>query len=115
MGGRLLGVTAALVLGMALAGTGKGPEGGIVPNITPDKETGIGKWNDGELEDLFKSGMLPDGDFIGNPMGEVVDETTSRLSDTDLKAVILYLRSLKPVRHRVERKKKGKSGATRDR
>ncbi len=101
--------------GMTLAGTGKGPEGGIVPNITPDKETGIGRWSDADIKDLFKLGMLPDGDFVGGPMGEVVDETTSRLKDADLKAVILYLRSLKPVRHRVEQKKKGKSGAARNR
>jgi len=48
----------------------------------------------------------PDGDFVGHEMGDVVDETTSRLKVADLKAIILYLRSLPPVFHRIERKKK---------
>ena len=101
--------------GMALAGTRKGPEGGVVPNITPDRETGIGRWSDADIKDLFKLGMLPDGDFVGGPMGEVVDKTTSRLTDADIKAVISYLRSLRPVRHLIETGKKGKSGAARNR
>ena len=92
--------------GMALAGTTKGPEGGLIPNITPDKETGIGRWSDGDLHEILKTGMLPDGDFVGDVMGEVVDETTGRLKIADLKAIILYLRSLPPVFHRIERKKK---------
>ena len=92
--------------GMALAGTTKGPEGGLIPNITPDKETGIGRWSDGDLQENLKSGMLPDGDFVGDVMGEVVDETTGRLKVADLKAIILYLRSVAPVFHRIERKKK---------
>ena len=100
---------------MTLAGTGKGPDGGIVPNITPDEETGIGKWSDADLEDLFKLGMLPDADFVGDVMGEVVDETTSKLTSAALKAVILYLRSVNPVRHRVEPKKKSNSSAARGR
>ena len=53
-----------------------------------------------------KVGMLPDGDFVGDVMGDVVDETTGRLKVADLKAIILYLRSLPPVFHRIERKKK---------
>lgn len=92
--------------GMALAGTTKGPEGGLIPNITPDKETGIGRWSDGDLQEILKSGMLPDGDFVGDVMGDVVDETTGRLKVADLKAIILYLRSVAPVFHRIERKKK---------
>ena len=92
--------------GMALAGTTKGPEGGLIPNITPDKETGIGRWSDGDLQEVLKSGMLPDGDFVGDVMGDVVDETTGRLKVADIKAIIHYLRSVAPVFHRIERKKK---------
>ena len=92
--------------GMALAGTTKGPEGGLIPNITPDKETGIGRWSDGDLQEVLKSGMLPDGDFVGDVMGDVVDETTGRLKVADIKAIIHYLRSVAPVFHRIEQKKK---------
>mgnify|MGYP001222242019 CR=1 FL=1 len=92
---------------MKLAGTPSGPEGGIIPNITPDQETGIGGWSDADLRSLFKMGMKPDFDFVGGAMGEVVANTTSRLTDADLAAVIVYLRSLSPVRHQVRRKKEG--------
>jgi len=90
---------------MTLAGTTRGPDGGIVPNITPDKETGIGRWSESDVRSVLKSGMLPDADFVGGAMGEVVDETTGRLSGPDLDAVTAYLRALRPVRHRVEKKK----------
>ena len=50
--------------------------------------------------------MLPDGDFVGSEMGEVVDRSTSKLTGADLAAVIGYLRSLPPISHRVQRKKK---------
>jgi len=91
---------------MQLAGTRDGPEGGLIPNITPDKPTGIGRWPDIDLEELLHSGMLPDGDFVGSEMGEVVDAGTSRLSDADRKAIIVYLRSVPPVDNKIEAKKK---------
>ncbi|MFQ5764031.1 MAG: c-type cytochrome [Rhodospirillales bacterium] len=87
---------------MALAGTAAGPEGGVIPNITPDRETGIGKWSDGDMLALLKLGMRPNADFVGDLMGEVVDGTTSRLGDADRRAIIRYLRAVAPVRHRVE-------------
>lgn len=93
---------------MAMAGTDNAPGGGIVPNITPDKKTGIGRWSDADLEELFESGMLPDGDFVGSDMGEVVDLTTSRLSKSDIKALIAALRALTPVDNKIEPKKKKK-------
>ena len=71
-----------------------------------DSKPSFCRWSDGDLREILKSGMLPDGDFVGDVMGEVVDETTGRLKVADLKAIILYLRSLPPVFHRLERKKK---------
>ncbi|MBI3451795.1 MAG: cytochrome c [Rhodospirillales bacterium] len=82
-----------------LAGTRDGPEGSKVPNITPDPETGIGKWSPGDLADLFKSGMTPDGDFVGATMAEVVRNSTSKMTDADLKAMIAYLRAVPPFRN----------------
>lgn len=80
-------------------------EGGVAPNITPDPETGIGQWNESAIVDLLKTGMLPDGDFVGGAMTEVVNYATSLLDDADLKAIAVYLKSVKPVRNKVERKK----------
>jgi hypothetical protein len=45
--------------------------------------------------------MTPDGDFVGGSMGEVVRNTTSKLGDDDLRAVVTYLRSLPPIDNRV--------------
>lgn len=94
---------------MRLAGTRDGPEGGVIPNITPDAETGIGKWSDGDLKSLLTTGMLPDFDFVGGGMGEVVRNTTSRLGAADLEAVIAYLRALPPIRHDLRTKKPASS------
>ncbi|ROR35193.1 c-type cytochrome [Inmirania thermothiophila] len=80
-----------------LAGNPDGPEGEVVPNITPDRETGIGRWRVGDLVEVLRSGMLPDGDFVGGAMGEVIDEGTSHLTDADLEAIARYLLSLPPI------------------
>ena len=82
---------------MLMAGTKDGPEGDSVPNITPHRETGIGRWSPLDLEFLLEIGMLPDGDFVGSSMGEVVDETTSQLTDDDRAAMVEYLLSLPAV------------------
>ncbi len=86
----------------AFSGTLDGPEGGRIPNITPDADTGIGRWSDGDIKSLFTMGMLPDGDFVGSGMAEVVENTTSKLTDADRDAIIVYLRSLPPLSKRIE-------------
>lgn len=78
-------------------------EGGSIPNITPDPETGIGKWSDADLTDLLKYGMTPDGDSVGGEMAEVVEGATGKLNDADLKAIIAYLRSIPPVKNAVRK------------
>lgn len=90
--------------GMAYAGNRKGPDGHAVPNITPDPETGLGKWSEGDIADVLRSGMTPDGDFVGGAMAEVVRNSTSKLTDSDLHAVVAYLKSLPPIRNKVEDK-----------
>ncbi len=94
---------------MHLAGTKYGPEGEVTPNITPDKETGIGKWPDRDLKDLFSIGLMPDGDFVGGSMGEFVTNTSSKWTKEDVDSIIIYLRSIAPVRNKVK-KDKAKSG-----
>lgn len=86
---------------LRFAGDPKAPGGGKVPNITPDPETGIGRWSSAEIEDLLASGMTPDGDSVGGEMGEVIRNSTSRLTPDDRKAMVAYLRQLAPVVHRV--------------
>jgi mono/diheme cytochrome c family protein len=59
------------VEGMELAGgltVFEKPFTARVPNITPDKETGIGAWSDAEIITAIRDGIRPDGSLIGPPM-----------------------------------------------
>src|SRR5205085_3608451 len=69
-------------------------------NITPDPETGIGKWSEAEIVTALRDGKRPDGSIIGPPMPI---PSYKSLSDRDATAIAIYLRSLKPVRHAVAR------------
>jgi mono/diheme cytochrome c family protein len=89
-----------------LAGTADGPEGGIIPNISPHTETGIGKWSDDEIADLLTTGGLPDGDFVGDTMSEVVENSTEKLAPDDIVAIITYLKSLPPIFNNLSEEKK---------
>ena len=80
-----------------LAGTSAGPSGKAVPNITPDPETGIGRWSKDDIMTLLKDGQTPDFDFVGGAMTEIVRNTT-RLTDTDRDAIATYLQSLPAIR-----------------
>lgn len=82
-----------------MAGTASGPDGGRVPNITPDQATGIGDWSDFDILDSLQTGALPDGDFVGGSMADVVRFGTSQLTDEDRQAILTYLRSLTPIHH----------------
>jgi mono/diheme cytochrome c family protein len=87
-----------------LAGSAGGPVG-KAPNITPDKPTGIGDWSAADIVSALKIGMLPDGDFVGAEMADVVEYDTSRLTGADLKAIAAYLKSLPAVHNDVSKKK----------
>jgi mono/diheme cytochrome c family protein len=77
-----------------LAGTSKGPEGKGVPNLTP---TRLKKWSDSELADFLQTGLTPDGDVTAETMGEVIRNSTARLTAADLAAMLAYLRALPPL------------------
>jgi mono/diheme cytochrome c family protein len=72
----------------------------VGPNITPDKETGIGSWTIGQIVNAVRNGKRPDGTIIGAPMPF---DFYRQLSDRDAEAIAIYLKSLKPVRHEVPR------------
>ena len=79
-----------------LAGNPAGADGEKIPNITPDKEAGIGRWSEREIELFLEMGMLPDGDFTGGSMSPVIDDNTSQLTDEDRRAIGVYLKSVTP-------------------
>jgi len=64
-------------------------------NITPDRDTGIGKLTDREIARVLRYGVAADGDQVLPFM------PFANLSDEDIVAVLSYLRSMEPVRHEV--------------
>lgn len=73
------------------------------PNLTPDKETGLGNWTDGEIARAMREGVSRDG----RPLFPMMPYQTyaKTLSDEDTLAVIAYLRTLKPISNKMERSK----------
>jgi mono/diheme cytochrome c family protein len=67
-------------------------------NITPDPETGVGKWTDAQLGKAIREGVRPDGSLIGPPMPV---EFLRQMSDEDLVAIIAWVRAQAPVRNQV--------------
>lgn len=75
----------------------EGLPGRIVPsNITPDLETGAGKWTDDQLARAIREGIGHDGRALFTLMPYDHFRT---MSDEDLAAAIVFIRSLKPVRN----------------
>jgi mono/diheme cytochrome c family protein len=80
-----------------------GQEGPItlsIPNITPDLETGIGTWTDGEKIRAIREGIHKDGSalFPMMPYGEY-----RNMSDEDVQSLVAYLNSLRPIKHEAPR------------
>jgi len=84
----------ALEKNRELAGNPDGPGDEATPNITPHDEDGIGRWSKSDITYFLDIGMLPDGDFTGSSMSDVIDDNTSRLTDVDRAAIAEYLLSL---------------------
>ncbi len=68
-------------------------------NLTPDKETGLGRRTDDQVKRVLRSGLLPEGrvaHFRDMPWA-----VYSNWTEEDRYAVLVYLRHLKPVFHRI--------------
>jgi mono/diheme cytochrome c family protein len=68
------------------------------PNITPDAETGIGKWTDAQLTAAIRRGQRPDGSrlFPIHPY-----KYLGGIADDEVAALVAYLKSVKPIRSSV--------------
>jgi hypothetical protein len=75
----------------------KGLPGHVVaPNLTPDAETGSGTWSDDALARAIREGIGHDGRALFPMMPY---ENYRHMPDEDVASVIVYLRSLPPVRN----------------
>jgi len=68
------------------------------PNITQDKDTGIGAWSDADIKKLLRTGQRPNGVQIAEVMPTAF---YGIITDNDLNAIVAYLRTLKPVANKV--------------
>jgi mono/diheme cytochrome c family protein len=75
-------------------------EGGLIPmqnwyapSLTSNKEAGLGDWSIQEISDLLRTGISSRGAVYG-PMAEVVYNSLQYLSDDDVRAMAVYLKSL---------------------
>ena len=89
-----------------LAGANKkiGLLGEEVPNITPDKETGIGDWKREDIVELLISGTKPDLDNVQGLMYEVIQGTPHGYKDMtkeDALAIADYLKSVPPIKNKI--------------
>ena len=71
----------------------------VAANITPYRATGIGAWTDQEIITAIRDGRRPDGRLMGPPMPF---EDYRKMSDRDVRAIVAYLRSVKPVSNKVD-------------
>jgi len=84
--------TGVLQADRELAGALLGDE--KIPNITPHRSDGIGRWSASDIDYFLEIGMLPDGDFAGSSMVDVIEDNTSQLTREDRLAIAAYLKSL---------------------
>ena len=68
----------------------------VAPNLTNDKETGAGNWTDDMLARAIREGIGHDGRAL---FPEMPYTHFREMSDEDLASVVVYLRSLPPVRN----------------
>lgn len=75
-------------------------EGGMIPNqnwyapsLTSNREAGLGEWSLKDITDLLQTGVSNRGTVYG-PMAEVVYHSLQYLTDEDVRAMAVYLKSL---------------------
>jgi mono/diheme cytochrome c family protein len=90
---------------LAGASAKNGPLGEEVPNITPDKETGIGDWKREDIAELLITGTKPDFDNVQGLMYEVIQGTPHGYKDMkreDALAIADYLKSIPPIKNKIK-------------
>ncbi len=70
----------------------------VGPNITPDKETGIGSWAAEQIVTAIQTGVRPDGRTLAPIMPW---HAFAHLTENDAMAIRAFLQSLEPVSNKV--------------
>lgn len=85
-----------------LAGSKVGILGEEIPNITPDKETGIGEWSRSDIAELLLTGTKPDLDNVQGLMAEVIEAGFKQMKKEDALAIADYLKSVPPIFNKIK-------------
>ncbi|MDG4897711.1 cytochrome c [Mesorhizobium sp. WSM4976] len=65
----------------------------FAPSLTGDTRTGLGSWSEQDIVEFLKTGRNKRTTAYG-PMVPVIQDSTSKMTDGDLKAIAVYLKSL---------------------
>jgi len=68
------------------------------PNLTPDEDTGLGSWNDLQIEQAIRTGI---GQHAGRRLVAMPWRGYTKMTRDDVGAIVAYLRSIPPVSHKV--------------
>jgi mono/diheme cytochrome c family protein len=68
------------------------------PNLTPDKETGLGAWSEADIVGAVRKGVRPDGRMLAPVMPW---HSYAALTDKDARDLARYLKGMAPVRNAV--------------
>jgi hypothetical protein len=67
-------------------------------NLTMDEETGIGSWSEADFIKAVKTGIVPNGPALRQPMKPYTD-----LTDGEVKAIYAYLKTIPKIHNKVDR------------
>jgi mono/diheme cytochrome c family protein len=70
----------------------------VGPNLTPDKDTGLGNWTPAQIATALTKGQTPDGRILAPPMPW---RNYASITKADALAIAAYLKTLPPVSHQV--------------
>src|SRR5574337_557933 len=96
----LVGIAGGSDVGFSIPGQGVF----VGQNLTPDMETGLGKWTDQQIVTAIRKGKRPDGSELS---GVMPYGSFARLTDEDAFAIAAFLKSLPPVSNKVVSYKEG--------
>ncbi|MFQ5917262.1 MAG: c-type cytochrome [Candidatus Binatia bacterium] len=68
-------------------------------NLTPDPDTGLGKWTEKQFVRAFKEGIRPDGTKYDK--SEMGWDRYKNMKEEDIRAMYRYLRTIKPIKNKV--------------
>ena len=89
----LMGEDTSRSLGGAVVGTW------YAPNISSDPTSGLGGWSEDQIAAYLRSGHVAGRAQAAGPMAEAIDDSLHALTNDDLRAMAVYLKSTPPVRN----------------